>query len=329
MSQECAIVLKGYLGPTNYALLVDAYRQDRRIGAVREMRDESLEALEQFVKRLQKIPRDVRASLCLRAAALLHTEVAMLASDERDFRAAGFHFGLARSLAELVEPGFRRDWFLTVALFHQGLIFMGVSEFGFREATRYFEEALREFAHDPELLLAAGALWEWSGSLRGGEKAHLKKAEKLYERALRADPSLTEAKLRYSNVLEKRGRFEEAAAPLEEILAEPADRDADPHIIYRAHMTLGNLLERQGRPKEAAAHYRAATELLPTWQVGYLALSHALHTAGARTASREALEEALARHSSDESVVGWWSYEIGLSDRVKPLLLSLRQEILP
>ena len=64
-----------------------------------------------------------------------------------------------------------------------------------------------------------------------------------------------------------------------------------------------------------------AVALLPRWQAGYIALSHALHASGEREASREVLDEALQFPADDENAVGWWSYEVGLSQRLEPLEL--------
>ena len=132
---------------------------------------------------------------------------------------------------------------------------------------------------------------------------------------------MAEAKLRYGKVLEKRGRFDDALQHLEVVIA----LEADHYIIYRARMALGNLAERHGHPEPAIRHYRAAIELEPDWQIGYLALSHALHTASEREASRTALEEALSL--SESAASGWWEYEVGLSERADPLFSSMREAL--
>jgi predicted Zn-dependent protease len=80
--------------------------------------------------------------------------------------------------------------------------------------------------------------------------------------------------------------------------------------------------------EEAIAHFRAAVALKPDWQVGALALSHALHRHGSRDESREVLEHGLNVSWTNENLFGWWSYETGLSGRFGPLLESMRSEVL-
>ena len=251
--------------------------------------------------------------------ALLHTDAAIHHVENGAWPKAFGHFELGQELSRKAGRRFQRDWALAVALYYQRRIFAGDQEIGFREATALFDDAVDRHPADAEILVAAGAVWEWSGSLPLGESGHLKRAQRLYARALEQEPRLAEAMLRYGKVLERRGRFDEAVQPLEELVA----LEADYHILYRARMALGNLAERRGLPEPAIRHYRAAIELEPDWQIGYLALSHALHTASEREASRAALEEALFLSDSTES--GWWEYELGLSERADPLLSSMRE----
>lgn len=318
---DCRTAFAGTTASPEYISLVEAYRGSRpiRLGAVRSTARLGHEPFESFVKRLDPARMGPRSHPCIEAAALLHTDAAIHHVENRAWPKAFGHFELGQKLSRKAGRRFQRDWALAVALYYQRRIFTGDQEIGFREATALFDDAVDRHPADAEILVAAGAVWEWSGSLTLGESGHLKRAERLYARALEQEPRLAEAMLRYGKVLEKRGRFEEAVQALEELLA----LEADYHIIYRARMTLGNLAERRGLPEPAIRHYRAAIELEPDWQIGYLALSHALHTASAREASRAALEEALFLSDSTQS--GWWEYELGLSERAVSLLSLMRE----
>ena len=274
-----------------YISIVDTYRNRQWLVAVQSVARLDHKALESFVKQLEPAPMDEHSHPCVEAAALLHTDTAIYVVEDGDWTKAFVHFELGRTLSRKVGRHFERDWLLAVALYYQGLIFAGDREIGFREATALFDDALDRHPADAEILVAAGALWEWSGSLPFGEPDHMKRAERLYARALEQEPGLAEAKLRYGNVLEKRGRFDDAVQ----------------------------------HPEPAILHYQAAIKLEPNWQIGFLALSHALHTASEREASRTALEEALILSDSKQS--GWWEYELGLSERADPLFSSMREAL--
>jgi hypothetical protein len=240
---------------------------------------------------------------------------------DRHFDAAWRLTGRIGALAE--GKRFERDWLLAVGLFHQQLIFTtDVVEDAFVGADRHLRNGVKLYPEDPEILLAAGALLEWSGSLRRGDRAHLKEAEALYSRALRLKPQDPDTLLRHGWVLEKLGRDEEASAPLLQVL----ELDARKDLIYRARMALGRLSERRGRLPDSMVHYQAAADVIPEWQVAYIALGHVLHDAGSHQRAREVLEGALAitARTPDEAFGGWWSYEVGISLRFDPLFARMR-----
>jgi tetratricopeptide (TPR) repeat protein len=193
-------------------------------------------------------------------------------------------------------------------------------------ADRFLHNAVRLYPNDAEVLLATGSLLEWSGSLRGGDPSHLKEAEELYSRAQRLAPTEPEILLRHGWVLEKLGQEEEAAATLLRVL----ELDTKEDLIYRSRMALGGMAERAGRLADAIAHYEAATDAIPSWQVAYVALGHTLHASGSHDRAREVLDRALAMNmkSADELLGGWWSYELGVALRFEPLLERMRAEVM-
>lgn len=193
-------------------------------------------------------------------------------------------------------------------------------------ADRFLHNAVRLYPNDAEVLLAAGSILEWSGSLRWGEPAHLKEAEELYSRARRLAPADPDILLHHGWVLEKLRREDDAAAAFLQVLELGARED----VLYRSRMALGGMAERHGGLADAIAHYEAATNAIPSWQVAYIALGHALHASGSHDRAREMLDRALAMDmkSADETLGGWWSYELGIALRFEPLLERMRAEVM-
>jgi len=284
-------------------------------------------------------PRD----RCRQAAAMAHTEAAIRLTGEIEFTLADRQIKRSRQwIHEMkVKPErerFRRDWLLALATFHHGSILSfdpsrglgrveqvegGPRMLLFFQARRFYDEAVDDFENDAEILLSAGAFYEWSGSL-STDKRTLRKAEKLYARARAADPDYTEAQLRYGRALEKRGRYDEARVPLTAVDANVAST----YQAYMAKLILGRVEHETGNVAAAIELYRDATELLPEWQVAYLSLSHALHVAGRRDESREVLAGAIRREAKSVEVFqGWWVYERGNADYFEDIWDRMRAEL--
>jgi tetratricopeptide (TPR) repeat protein len=308
-----------------YLRLVNLYRDGRREEAVRGFRNLNRVAVERLIRRWAPGMTD----RCLQAATLLETDYAMDLAERSRWEEADSLFDQAWQISFLVEPPanrlrFQRNWLLATGLFHHQLIFVNMAEEAFSRAAGLLRRAAQLYPNDPEVLLASGSLLEWSGSLRGGNPEHLKEAEELYALARRLSPDEPEILLRHGLVLEKLERRDEAAPPLQRLL----ELDARKDLIYRSRMVLGRIAERAGRLPEAIAHYSAAAEAVPSWQVAYLAASHALHGSGSHDRAREVLERALSipAKTADEALGGWWSYELGIALRFEPILDGLRAE---
>ena len=170
-----------------YAAIVTQYRTGQVTSAGKR-----LEALEP--KRVDEVFEFFRSQgwsePCILAASLLHTEVGMqgvkrapLDDDMRDdFERAWDLTSLVP--AESIREPFQRNWLLLMGLFYQSLIFdpeiiagqteqlslgLGI----YREARTYFKDAIEAYPEDPEILLAAGTLFEWSGATGFGEPGTL------------------------------------------------------------------------------------------------------------------------------------------------------------
>jgi len=333
-SRECELTEVTFQEDAEYLHLVSLYRAGHPSEAIREIGNLDIAV----VKRLIQSEAPGMSDDCLQAASILETELAMTLAENSLWQNADSHFEAAWQISLLIELTyqgeratpvrrlrFQRDWLLAAGLFNHQLIFMNVAEKAFVRADRFLHNAVRLYPNDPEVLLAAGSLLEWSGSLREGEPSHLKEAEELYARALRLTPDEPEILLRHGVVLEKLEKEDEARPPLRRVLELETRKD----LIYRSRMVLGKMAERAGRLVEAIAHYEAALDAIPSWQVAYVALGHALHTSGSHDRAREELDRALAMDmkSADATLGGWWSYELGVALRFEPLFERMRAEV--
>lgn len=311
-----------------YLSVVTLYRQGDVERAVERMRELHPSDFGEAIGALREAADSRTAERCLEAAALVHTEAALKEKNDLQWSKATVHLDAARKLIASFPSAERRDaffkdWLLAMAWLHQSFIFNVNAIYGFTEAQEYFGEALDRFPDDAEILLATGTLFEWAGSLRLGEAAHLERAEELYAKSLTIDSESVEANLRYGCVLEKRGKFEDARATLMHVLELPAG-DV---VLYRAYLILGSLAERRGRLREAREYYEKAIEIRPDWQVAHIALGHCLHRIGARARSKRVLEAMFSLPRTVDAQKGWFRYERGLSERLESHLERMRQGV--
>jgi tetratricopeptide (TPR) repeat protein len=335
-ADSCEFIVLGEHEPqTRLLQLVDLYRA----GGVpaSDLARLSVADSEAFVERVRTVRQMIRQGAgltsvpddtCIQAASLLETELATILFEESRWEEADAHFGAAWEISHLVYAtaprlAYQRNWLLAAGLFLHQLIFTSpAAEPCFTRADRFLHNAVERYPEDPEVLLAAGSLLEWAGSLRAGNPDHLKEAEDLYARARRLAPLDPDILLRHGKVLERLGRDAEARDPLLQVLELPAKAD----LHYRSRMALGGLSERAGDLDDAIKHYEAAAASIGSWQVAHLALAHALHASGAHDRARETLQETLSM-STEEDRGGWWSYELGISLRFQPLLGRMRAEV--
>ncbi len=323
---ECA--LRELVTPSEreYLRLVNLYRSGSALEAVRALGNLGAGAVKRMIRRGAPGMKDA----CLQAASLLETELAMTLAERSLWENADAGFHTAWEISFLIweterRAHFQRDWLLAVGLFHHQLIFFKLADEAFGRAEWFLRLAVERNPDDFDTLLAAGALLEWSGSLRGGNPSHLEEAEELYARALRLGPENPTLLLRHGWVLEKLGRRDEAARCLLRVLELGAADD----VVYRSHMLLGKIAEAAGGLPEAIAHYEAASAAIPSWQVAYLALGHALHASGSHDNARSVIDRALSMdvESADEAYMGWWSYELGFAQGFDPLFSRMRAEV--
>lgn len=143
-------------------------------------------------------------------------------------------------------------------------------------------------------------------------------AERLFRRALAADPALTEARARLARLLDLRGRHAEAATELQTALA------ANPSgaLAYYAHLFAGRTAQAMGQADAAARHYQEASALFPNAQSALLASSQ-LALLGADVAATLAPVQRLGAGSAAFTADPWWQYHLGAGRDADELLKAL------
>lgn len=284
----------------------------------------------------------------LRAAALLHSEAGAYLRGQNDLARGDFHWNMARDLSALVGSNpedrsgrsFQSRWLLAAGYYYQ-------SEMDDSRALGFLKQALRLSDTDAEIHLALGAVHEVVGALmrrawspsrvpstnprimrdelraRSVSRQQLSTAEGYYREALRLAPNMAEAHLRLGRVLGQLGDGEKALAELVWVV----EHARDAYLLGMAHLFLGSLREQNDDWSTAVEDYRKAVAAKPDWQVHHLALSHALHRAGALGEAERALHAALqvkAREDLPDS--GWWTYYL-FRERSLDTLDALRDGI--
>jgi tetratricopeptide (TPR) repeat protein len=205
----------------------------------------------------------------------------------------------------------------------------------------HFDQAVRLFPDDPQLLLFAGSFHESLSAasvqafirsavpprgvvLRvGSTRTELGRAESFYRRALTIDPAADEARVRLGRVLSRQERSADALGELRRV-----NPSASPILQYYRALFAGEAAEALGRPDDARAAYERAAELYPLAQAPPLALSQLAMRAGDTTRASNMITNVLS--ASPERMLEddpFWTY-YGAAGRDADLLLARAYQML-
>jgi hypothetical protein len=259
----------------------------------------------------------------LRMAAILHTDLALAAFQKRNMMAFDFHIGIADGwmiLADnkLSKPGeLRSRWTITVARYLLASGEIGVAE-------RILNRAAERIAGDAGILLAQATVKETQASrfiagVAGGRledpataskarDAALTAAQVALEKALKVQPTLTEAKVRLAHVLSMKHDDSRAYSLANEVIV----GNASPVLKYLASLIGGGILERDHQMDSAAKLYVQAILAVPDGQSAYVALANILHASGQRAEAGAVLDRLFARPVPTATADPWWTYPLGL-----------------
>jgi tetratricopeptide (TPR) repeat protein len=260
-------------------------------------------------------------------AAMVHIEVIL--SGRADTNAVrSFHVALAQTIVDKLESAdFSRRWYALASS-----IYLASADPG--TASAYADRGRRFFKNDARLHMLAGAADELRshiadgnlhdrGTIRltppGGRRTQLF-AEVNYQRALKLDPTLDEARLRLGRVLFLRNDPKAAQVELEPI----ARGSALPRLRYLAHLFLGAVAEYQNDLAGARAEYREALTIGSECQTPYISLAFVEQALGHDEAARDLMAR-YAALSPDAAADPWWFYQNGGIDEES--LAWLRQQV--
>jgi hypothetical protein len=280
----------------------------------------------------------------LKRGALLHTDVAMLASDgtregnaDRDagvtvrffdgsplgLEQTGSHWQVARQLLDMVSPDLRsrtpnpsrdagvRSWYQATmaALLAQRNAHMAHSARG-----------VELFPQDPDILFLAAALHEFVAS--AGVQDVVRTARMPIGTSLGIQPSrdeLRQAESLFRRALAADANHLEARLRLGRVLAQlgrPPDAarelrsvvaaTRDPLLLFYGELFLGEVNESLGDLEGAQRSYERARTLYPTAQSARLALSQLAERSGDRRGSLDHVAAAAA--AGDKADDPWWEY---------------------
>jgi tetratricopeptide (TPR) repeat protein len=157
----------------------------------------------------------------------------------------------------------------------------------------------------------------------GGERQANGEAESLFRRALAADGSLVDARVRLGRLLLLRGRDAEAATMLAQAVAD----SRDPAVTYLSHLLAARADERLGNLDEATDHADAALALFPGAQSALVAKSHVALQRADAAGALDPINRLAQRDSRVPPRDPWSEYYLGAGRDSSALLSALWSSI--
>jgi len=267
------------------------------------------------------------------------TTMTLLADGRAVGQTAGtFHWEFARQLIEQLPQGDDRRRVAQTFYRATATILQGWNEDP--ELTAHLTVARRELNDDPVLLLIEGTqrqmyagaraqrffdqrrrAWRPNPAVTGGRlpaseastappslptvSGAQSQAEQLFRRALAADPTLVEARIRLAHVLSDRGRHKDATAQLARL-----DTTAlPPFLAYYAALLTGREARVRNDVPAARRAYERAAAIYPEAPVPHLALSELAVAQGDDQGSLRQVAAARANASVGDVIDPWWAVE--------------------
>lgn len=253
--------------------------------------------------------RGVRRSL----AVVLHTAAAVKV-DVTDDALSLFHLQQARRLVDQVrQPALTEKWYELAVMFllSRGSV-QGASALADDMAGRFTASAvphyLRGVVKEVGVMFDYGNLRDPLPAGRAGATTRrtLESSIGDYERALRQDETLVDARLHWGHV---RSLLGESGAEAALLLVAGSARRADTR--YLANLFLGSLAERSGKIDAALRHYESARGIEPRAQTACVATSQLLQMRARSDRAAAVARECLDMSGGDDP---WWSYRLGAYD---------------
>jgi tetratricopeptide (TPR) repeat protein len=194
------------------------------------------------------------------------------------------------------------------------------------------------FPDTPDLLLYAGVLHEKYASPKsqnalpppgmkyrfGSRKQELLSAEKLLRKALVAEPSSAENRLRFGRVAGLLGNHEAAAVELKKA----ATLSTDTQLRYYAYLFLGNELAALKRNTEARDYFEQAATLYPSAPSPLLAASQLARSRGDSESARNTIQRVFALSDQKQQPYDpWWDYDIALAGNADDLVAKIQMQL--
>jgi tetratricopeptide (TPR) repeat protein len=177
--------------------------------------------------------------------------------------------------------------------------------------------ALRARASNGEIKIRQGAAGTLAIPLAHDTN---EQAERLFRRALRADPTFGEARVRLGRLLGVRKRHDEAAAELATALS------ANPTgvVLFYARLFAGRSAQALGKIPDAVGHYKAAGLLFPGAQSAGLAQSQAALLEADVPAALESIQRV---DKSSTARDPWRVYQLGAGRNAEALMREMWRQV--
>lgn len=290
----------------------------------------------------------------LKRGALLHTDIALLASILGPSSAGGgktkwliddgrvvgedtdLHWECARLLLDAVYPRPSSDemvrmWYLSTAAGMQSRRQWG-------NAVEHLKRARAIFPSDARILFYSGTMHEFYAGPHAqnaalaaplvallavdSRKSELESALGFLKEAVTAAPGFAEARLRLGRVSGLLGDHFRAVSELQQAAA----AITDPLLLYYAALFLGQEHEMLGHYDEAREQFERAATLYPTAQSPRLALSHLALRSGDSPKVLFAMERVLTMPDTDpDREDPWWYYNVAHVRNADALLVGMRR----